>query len=74
MFSNPILDIFGFTGYSEQDNAIIAAFRGTVDIQNWIANLDATQVKYPGCGGCLIHQGFYNAFQGVQGYVKSGIQ
>lgn len=68
------MDIYGFTGYSEQDNAIVAAFRGTVDIQNWIADLDANQINYPACGGCMVHQGFYNAFQGVQGYVKNDIQ
>lgn len=49
-------------------------FRGTVDIQNWIANLDAQQVKYPGCSGCMIHEGFYNAFQSVEGYVRKQVQ
>ena len=50
------------------------AFRGTVDIQNWIANLDAAQVSYPGCKSCMIHQGFYNAYQSVSGYVKANIE
>lgn len=52
---------------------MIVAFRGTVDIQNWIANLDAAEIPYPGCNGCLVHQGFYNAFQSVTGYVRSDI-
>ena len=43
-FNNTILDIFGFTGYSEEDNAIIVVFRSTVSIQNWIVDLDATEV------------------------------
>lgn len=50
------------------------AFKGEIDIQNWIANLDAAQVAYPGCHGCLVHQGFYNAFQGVEGYVRKNVQ
>ena len=50
------------------------AFRGTVDIQNWIANLDAQQIAYPNCKGCLIHEGFYDAFQTVEGYVRKQIE
>lgn len=36
--------------------------------------MDAAQVAYPGCKECLVHQGFYNAFQGVEGYVRKNIQ
>lgn len=43
-FNNSILDIAGFTGYSPDDNAIVVAFRSTVSLQNWIVDLDATQV------------------------------
>lgn len=32
------------------------------------------QVPYPGCSGCLVHQGFYNAFAGVEGYIRTEIQ
>lgn len=45
-----------------------------MSVQNWIVNVDATQVTYPGCQGCLVHQGFYNAFQGVEGYIRSDVQ
>lgn len=73
-FSNPILDIYGFSGYSQAENAVVVGFRGTVDIQNWIANLDAAEVSYPDCSGCMVHQGFYNAFQSVAGYVRSDVE
>ena len=43
-FNNSILDIFGFTGYSPEDNAIIVTFRSTVSVQNWVVDFDATQV------------------------------
>jgi hypothetical protein len=36
--------------------------------------LDATQVKYPGCSGCLVHQGFFNAFASVESYVRKDMQ
>lgn len=43
-FNNSILDIFGFTGYIPSEDAIVVAFRSTVSLQNWIVDLDATQV------------------------------
>ena len=73
-FANPILDIYGFSGYSAEDNAIIVGFRGTIDIQNWIADLDFAQISYPGCSGCLVHQGFYNAFLSVEGYLRQDLK
>lgn len=36
--------------------------------------MDANQVKYPLCDGCLVHQGFYNAFLGVEGYIRQNVQ
>jgi len=38
------LDIFGYTGFSPDDQAVIVAFRSAVSIQNWVVNFDATQV------------------------------
>lgn len=48
-FNNSILDIFGFTGYNPSEDAIVVAFRSTVSLQNWIVNLDATQVTFHSC-------------------------
>lgn len=31
-------------------------------------------MNFPACKGCLIHQGFYNAFQSVEGYMRSEVQ
>jgi predicted lipase len=61
-------------GYSATHNAVIAAFRGSVDVKNWIANLDGTQVAYPKCSGCNVHQGFYNAYAEVSATVKGQVQ
>ena len=55
-------------------NAVVVTFRSTASIQNWVVNVDANQVKYPNCEGCLVHQGFYNAFEGVEGYVRQNVQ
>lgn len=67
------LDIQGFVGYNIARHAIIVAFRGSVDINNWLANVDTVQVSYPRCTNCKIHQGFYNGFKAVQSIVNSQI-
>ena len=66
--------MFGYTGYSADLNAVIVTFRSTASVQNWIVNVDANQVKYPLCDGCLVHQGFYNGFLGVEGYIRQNVQ
>ncbi len=53
---------------------MIVTFRSTISIQNWIVNLDANQIAYPNCDGCLVHQGFYNAYQSAAGYVRQNVQ
>lgn len=73
-FLNTTEDIQGFVGYSATHNAVIAAFRGSVDVKNWMANLDATQVAYPKCSGCAVHKGFYNAYAEVSATVKAQVQ
>ena len=73
-FLNTTQDIQGFVGYSAAHNAVIAAFRGTVDIKNWLANIDFKQVAYSKCGGCMVHDGFYNAYAEVSAIVKGQVQ
>lgn len=74
VFNNPILDVFGYSGYSAELNAVVVTFRSTASIQNWVVNLDANEVTYPHCDGCLVHQGFYNGFLGVEGYIRQNVQ
>jgi predicted lipase len=73
-FINNTEDIQGFVGYSPSHNAVIAAFRGTVDVKNWIANLDGSQVGYSKCSGCAVHKGFYNGYSEVSATVKAQVQ
>lgn len=73
-FLNTTGNIQGFVGYSAPHNAVIAAFRGTVDIKNWISNIQFAQVAYPKCSGCAVHDGFYNAYQEVSATVKAQVQ
>lgn len=72
-FINKTLDIQGFVGYCQSRDAIIAAFRGSVDIQNWLANVDVVQVTYPRCSNCKIHKGFYDAYKMVTNFVNTQV-
>jgi Lipase (class 3) len=73
-FSNSTGDIQGFTGYSPNLNAIILAFRGSSNIQNWIINLSFNQVAYSRCGNCKVHNGFQTGYNTVKTAVISQIQ
>ena len=73
-FSNTTGDIQGFTGYSPNLNAIILAFRGSSNIQNWIINLSFNQVAYSRCGNCKVHNGFQTGYNTVKTAVISQIQ
>lgn len=52
---------FGYTGYSESQDKIVLAFRGTngIDVENWITNLKSTKVDYPYGYRTEVHKGFY---------------
>jgi len=52
-----------FTGYDPVNDQVIISFRGTSNVVNWLTDLDALVVDYPGVSGGLVHKGFYNAWQ-----------
>jgi hypothetical protein len=49
-----------YTGYHAASKTMIVALRGTVNILNWIYDLDFTLYDYPPCAaeGCKVHHGF----------------
>lgn len=67
-------DIQGFVGFSEAHHAVIVALRGTTDVKSWLASNDFKQVSYPKCGGCQVHEGFYNGYAEVSATVKDQVQ
>lgn len=42
----------GFVGYSQSTNTIVASFRGSSNIPNWIENLNFEKVPYIYCLRC----------------------
>ena len=68
----------GYTGYDPASNIAVMAFRGSSNIQNWIADLDFFQTNYTdvaGCGpgACMVHEGFLGAWQEVRVNVTGDI-
>lgn len=74
VFSNSVGGIQGFTGYSHALNAVIVAFRGSNNIQNWILNIDTGRSTYSLCSGCSVHSGFYSGYNFVAPAMKNAVQ
>ena len=55
--------LYGMTGYNVDEDYIVIAFRGSVDMDNWITNLNFAVVDYPNAPGARVHLGFYKAYQ-----------
>jgi predicted lipase len=60
--------------YNPSDKEIIVAFRGSVNIANWVTNLDFLMKPYPGVSGAQVHRGFSEAFDAVSPLVVSSVQ
>jgi predicted lipase len=60
--------------YYPKNNAIIVAFRGSVDTKNWLYNLNTVVTGYPACSGCQVHLGFYSAYKGVAPLVRTAVE
>ncbi|KAL4477117.1 hypothetical protein ABPG72_008851 [Tetrahymena utriculariae] len=60
-------EIFYLIGYSQKEDAIVIATRGTLpwSIYNWLTDLSISKVDYQNCKKCQVHQGFYKAFQSI---------
>ena len=65
---------YGFVGYSTNDNEIVVAFRGSVDIENWITNIDFKMTPYKAINGAQVHEGFYSAYTAVSAKVISAVK
>ncbi|KAG2523243.1 hypothetical protein JM18_005847 [Phytophthora kernoviae] len=65
----------GLVGYSRLYDAIVIAFRGSMDVTNWLDNLTFLKRRaYPQFPGVMVHQGFYWAWQSVAGQVLTILQ
>jgi len=65
---------YGFVGYSGHDNQIVVSFRGSVNVENWITNIDFKKTNYKSVAGAQVHEGFYAAYAAVSGQVLSAVK
>jgi len=69
-FTNSTTDIFGYVAYDNSLDAVVLAFRGTVDIINWISNLNfSTLAPFPKYPSVQVHSGFYDDYTSVDSQV-----
>jgi len=69
----------GYVGYHTQYKEIVASFRGSSDIVNWIEDIDAIHTApgqaFPGIPNATVEQGFYAYYESLKdcvlGEVKS---
>lgn len=65
----------GIVGYSTLYNAIVVAFRGSIDITNWIDNFTFTKKRaYKDFPNVKVHQGFYWAYRSVATQVLPAVR
>eukprot|EP00043_Microstomoeca_roanoka_P015762 m.158261 g.158261 ORF g.158261 m.158261 type:complete len:265 (-) comp16326_c1_seq4:3010-3804(-) len=60
-----LTDAYGYVGYSPVDKWIIVSFRGSSNIENWIADFTFIKVKYNNTDA-KVHDGFFAAWSGVR--------
>ncbi|KAG7386841.1 hypothetical protein PHYPSEUDO_015151 [Phytophthora pseudosyringae] len=56
----------GLVGYSRLYDALVVAFRGSMDVTNWLDNLTFLKRRaYKEFPGVMVHEGFYWAYRSV---------
>lgn len=72
--ANDYGDCTGFLAVDETNELIVLSFRGSSDIQNWVANLNFDLNDDSGlCDGCSVHSGFWESWGTVSDAVTSQI-
>ncbi|RLN93590.1 hypothetical protein BBJ28_00016336 [Nothophytophthora sp. Chile5] len=60
----------GLVGYSQIYGAVVVAFRGSMDVTNWLDNLTFLKKRaYTQFPGVMVHEGFYWAYRSVASQV-----
>ena len=65
---------YGFVTFNKSEDVIIVSFRGSADVQNWIANVDAAQAwPFPQLPNVAVHAGFYQVYASVVAGLLQGV-
>jgi hypothetical protein len=66
-------DTQGFLASRDGQFAVLA-FRGTTNLKDWLANLNAVRVKLPEKPRVMVHKGFYRAFKACQPEITAALK
>lgn len=55
-----------YVGFDPVSNQIVASFRGSHNIEDWLDNINAFLIPYPGVANGEVHKGFYAAWKDVE--------
>ena len=67
-------DIFGLLGHNLTTGTAFVSFRGTSDVEDWLADLDAVPDDYlPVAGFGQVHAGFQNVYELVRKSIAAGL-
>jgi hypothetical protein len=57
---------FGYVAYNSRDNMIVASFRGSTTLINWINNINFLKSNYKGLSSEIqVHTGFYESYLSI---------
>ena len=71
---NEAAGTYGFVGYNSVEKEIVVSFRGSVNIANWITNVNFLKEAYNGVAGAEVHKGFFEAYKGVRDQVIGSVR
>ncbi|BBX44539.1 hypothetical protein GCM10009641_55190 [Mycobacterium cookii] len=67
-------NIFGLIGHNPTDRIAFVSFRGTADLEEWVANIDAIPDAYgPISGFGQVHSGFQDVYQLVRANIAANL-
>lgn len=79
--TNVTTDTHGYVAVDDLNSVVYIVYRGTVDLQNWITNLNAfstANLTLPYCQGqgdkAQVHDGFYEAYRSVQAQIATAYE
>ncbi|KAI1444830.1 alpha/beta-hydrolase [Annulohypoxylon stygium] len=73
-FNGDLTDIQGYIASDDTNKLIVASFRGSSSIRNWIADLSFILVDCDLVKGCLTHAGFLTAYKEIASDVSAALK
>ncbi|KAK0635336.1 putative triacylglycerol lipase precursor, partial [Bombardia bombarda] len=72
-FTALLTDVRGYVAIDPAASLIVASFRGSSSVRNWITNFVFTQIPCDLTAGCLIHTGFATGWAEVSANVTKAV-